>query len=139
MLRLKKLCTASISWPAQIKPFSENKKTLLKRKILWKKYHYHMTLSSCFLTDQTKVRSLKESSCAILISFKSVVIFADFVFDFSKNGNTFERNEDCPTVFLKRTDFSIFFYFKLLLLQGSFCTYFMLYTVWQACLFSLLG
>ena len=27
-------------------------------------------------------------------------------FDFSKNDNTFERNEDCATVFLKWTDFS---------------------------------
>ena len=36
-----------------------------------------------------------------------VVIFTDF-FVFSINDNTFERNEDCATVFLKWTDFTLF-------------------------------
>ena len=31
-------------------------------------------------------------------------------FDFSKNDNTCERNEDCATVFLKWTDFSLHIY-----------------------------
>ena len=38
------------------------------------------------------------------ISFKRVVIFADFVSILAKM-TTFERNEDCATVFLKWTDF----------------------------------
>ena len=42
----------------------------------------------------------KEDSCAIPISFKSVVIFADFVL-ISVKMNTFERNEDCAAVFLR--------------------------------------
>ena len=34
--------------------------------------------------------------------------FCWLCFDFGENDNTFERNEDCATVFLKWTDFSSF-------------------------------
>ena len=40
---------------------------------------------------------LLKSVRAILISFKSVVIFTDFVLISAKNDNTFERNEDFST------------------------------------------
>ena len=46
-----------------------------------------------------KIRSFSEDSCAILISFKSVVIFADFVLIRIEKYHNFERNEDCATVF----------------------------------------
>ena len=38
--------------------------------------------------------------------FQKCCHFCWLCFDFSKNDNTFERNEDCATVFLKWTDFS---------------------------------
>ena len=37
--------------------------------------------------------------------FQKCCHFCWLCFDFSKNDNTFERNEDCATVFLKWTDF----------------------------------
>ena len=37
--------------------------------------------------------------------FQKCCHFRWLCFDFSKNDNTFERNEDCATVFLKWTDF----------------------------------
>ena len=49
-----------------------------------------------------KVRSFKEDSCAILISFKSVVIFAEIKTKSPKMKEIFERNEDCATVFFKK-------------------------------------
>ena len=38
-------------------------------------------------------------------SFLSKVMSFSLCFEFSKNDNTFERNEDCTNVFLKWTDF----------------------------------
>ena len=40
--------------------------------------------------------------CAILISFKNVVIFADFVLISTKMTTLLKKNEDCATVFLKK-------------------------------------
>ena len=37
--------------------------------------------------------------------FQKCCHFRDLCFDFSENDNTFERNEDCATVFLKWMDF----------------------------------
>ena len=53
-----------------------------------------------------RVCSFQEDSWAILISFKSVVIVCWNHNKVSKNDNTFERNEDCATVFLKCMYFS---------------------------------
>ena len=48
-----------------------------------------------YCSVHTKVCLFQGDSCSILISFKS------------ENDNTFERNEDCITVFLKWTDFKM--------------------------------
>ena len=44
--------------------------------------------------------------------FQKCCHFRWLCFDYSKNDNTFERNEECATIFLKWTDFDYFFSFR---------------------------
>ena len=58
----------------------------------WKQCHRRFRKSGGIAYSNSKVCSfLKEDSCAILISFKSVVIYAEI--KVSENDNTFERND----------------------------------------------